>query len=79
MELQTLYLGSTGPLVGFLQFVLKRLGFYSGEVNYVFDETTERAVAALQSALGLSDDEYEAIFHENAERVYKIGKDALSV
>lgn len=56
MELQTLYLGSTGPLVGFLQFVLKRLGFYSGEVNYVFDETTERAVAALQSALGLSDD-----------------------
>ena len=56
MELQTLYSGSTGPLVGFLQFVLKRLGFYSGEVNYVFDETTERAVAALQSALGLSDD-----------------------
>ena len=56
MELQPLYLGSTGPLVGFLQFVLKRLGFYSGEVNYVFDETTERAVAALQSALGLSDD-----------------------
>lgn len=56
MELQTLYLGSTGPLVGFLQFVLKRLGFYSGEVNYVFDETTERAVAALQSTLGLSDD-----------------------
>ena len=56
MELQTLYLGSTGPLVGFLQFVLKRLGFYSGEVNYVFDEATERAVVALQSALGLSDD-----------------------
>ena len=56
MELQTLYLGSTGPLVGFLQFVLKRLGFYSGEVNYVFDEATERAVAALQSTLGLSDD-----------------------
>lgn len=56
MELQTLYLGSTGPLVGFLQFVLKRLGFYSGEVNYVFDEATERSVAALQSTLGLSDD-----------------------
>ena len=56
MELQTLYLDSTGPIVGFLQFVLKRLGFYSGEVNYVFDEATERAVAALQSALGLSDD-----------------------
>lgn len=56
MELQTLYLGSTGPLVRFLQFVLKRLGFYSEEVNYVFDETTERAVAALQSALGLYDD-----------------------
>lgn len=56
MELQTLYLGSTGPLVGFLQFVLKRLGFYSGEVNYVFDEATERAVTALQSTLGLSDD-----------------------
>ena len=56
MELQTLYLGSTGPLVGFLQFVLKRLGFYSGEVNYAFDEATERAVAALQSTLGLSDD-----------------------
>ena len=30
-------------------------------------------------SLGLSDDEYEAIFHENAERVYKIGKNALSV
>ena len=56
MELQTLYLGSTGPLVGFLQFVLKRLGFYSEEVNYVFDEATERAVAALQSTLELSDD-----------------------
>ena len=56
MELQTLYSGSTGPLVGFLQFVLKRLGFYSGEVNYVFDETTERAVTSLQSALGLYDD-----------------------
>ena len=56
MELQTLYLGSTGPIVGFLQFVLKRLGFYSGEINYIFDEATERAVAALQSALGLADD-----------------------
>ncbi len=56
MELQTLYSGSTGPLVGFLQFVLKRLGFYSGEINYVFDRATERAVTSLQSALGLYDD-----------------------
>ena len=56
MQLQTLRLGDAGPLVGFLQLVLKRLGFYSGKINYKFDGETERAVAAFQSALGLSSD-----------------------
>lgn len=56
MPNQTLRLGSTGPLVGFLQLVLGRLGFYSGEISYIFDEETERSVAQLQSALGLSAD-----------------------
>lgn len=56
MDLRTLYPESTGPLVGYVQFVLKRLGFYSGDVNYIYDRETEEAVANLQSALGLSED-----------------------
>lgn len=54
--MKTLRLGSTGPVVEFLQNILKRLGFYSGEIDGVFGNATKNAVINFQNAYGLEDD-----------------------
>ncbi len=41
-------LGSTGPSVAWLQNELARLGYYSGAVTAVYDESTARSVALFQ-------------------------------
>lgn len=50
----TLRLGSTGPLVEFLQYVLKALGYYAGNIDGVFGNNTQNAVIYFQRNYGLS-------------------------
>ncbi len=52
----TLQLGSQGDAVTKLQNRLAELGFYTGEVNGVFDENTQSAYIAFQKAAGVTVD-----------------------
>ena len=54
--MKTLRLRSTGPLVEFLQNILKILGFYSGDIDGIFGNSTKNAVINFQKAYGLEDD-----------------------
>lgn len=51
-----LYHGSEGHSVEEVQTQLKALGYYSGEINGLYDELTEEAVESLQVDHGLSPD-----------------------
>ena len=48
--METLKMGSRGPLVELLQTVLNRSGYSAGTVDGIFGSRTERAVRAFQSA-----------------------------
>ena len=54
--MKTLRFGSTGPMVEFLQNLLKILDFYSGEIDGIFGNGTKNAVINFQHAFGLADD-----------------------
>ena len=48
--MQTLSLGSEGPLVGLIQDVLIRFGYYNGQIDYKFGEALREAVRDFQKS-----------------------------
>ena len=54
--MQTLKQGSSGPMVGWLQKILSRLGCDPGKIDYIFGPQTAEAVKCFQRKNGLSAD-----------------------
>lgn len=54
--MNVLRLGSTGPMVEFLQNILKRLAFYTGNIDGIYGNSTKNAVINFQHSYDLNDD-----------------------
>lgn len=52
----TLKKGSVGPIVEFLQNILKQLGFYFGKIDGIYGTNTRNAVINFQNSIGINSD-----------------------
>jgi Putative peptidoglycan-binding domain-containing protein len=54
--METIRIGSNGPLVELLKSTLKKLGFYTNDINGIFERITADAVISFQNKYGLFPD-----------------------
>ena len=54
--METLRLGSHGPMVEFLQNILQKINLYNGKIDGIFGDSTRNAVITFQKQNNLTPD-----------------------